>query len=202
MKAIAIGNGESRSSVNLLDFDGNILVGCNAIQRDIQVDHIVCCDRRMVDEAIKSKNTSNTKIHIRPDYFNFYQKNDKRISRLPELPYEGNTKADMPIHWGSGSYAVLVAANQSVDTVELIGFDLYPVNEKFNNVYKDTKHYKNKESSPIDYSFWEYQISKVFRYFPDKKFIVKNYENWKMPSSWLQSNVSFQVLATKNLTIA
>jgi len=45
------GNGESRTSVKINDFDGP-KVGCNAIMRDHNVDYLVCVDKRMVEEAI------------------------------------------------------------------------------------------------------------------------------------------------------
>jgi hypothetical protein len=201
--AVAIGNGESRAGVNLNKFKkDHVLVGCNALHRDIVVDHLVCCDRRMIEESLSSNNTYNTEIYVRNDWLNFYSKQDSRIKQVPQLPYEGNTKADMPIHWGSGPYAVLVAATLSVDTVMLLGFDLYSKDQNFNNVYKDTKHYKSKESSPVDHSFWEYQIAKVFENFPNKNFVILNDNEWILPTSWNRPNVVIEVLATKNLTSA
>lgn len=203
MIAVAIGNGESRAGVNLNKFKkDHVLVGCNALHRDIVVDHLVCCDRRMIEESLSSNNTSNTEIYVRNDWLNFYSTQDSRIKQVPQLPYEGNTKADMPIHWGSGPYAVLVAATLSVDTVMLLGFDLYSKDQNFNNVYKDTKHYKSKESSPVDHSFWEYQIAKVFENFPNKNFVILNDNEWILPTSWNRPNVVIEVLVTKNLTSA
>lgn len=205
MFTLVIGNGESRKDVDINSLSDYVIVGCNAIHRDIKVDHLVCCDRRMMEESTKSINTLNTKIYARNDWFKYYRKiqKDKRIHSVPNLPYqERNTKADDPIHWGSGPYAILVAANLDSDQILLLGFDLYPVNEKLNNVYKDTKNYGNKNSRPVDYSFWEYQISKVFQNYQNKKFIILNQKGWKMPPLWKQPNVTFEVLATKNLTLA
>lgn len=203
MIALAIGNGESRTGIDLNKFKQDyILVGCNALQRDTEVEHLVCCDRRMIDEALHSPNTTQTQIYVRNDWYDFYSAQDNRIRAVPELPYKGNKKVDMPIHWGSGPYALLVAANLPVTNILLVGFDLYPANETFNNVYKNTKNYQKENSNPIDYSFWEYQISKIFENFPNKSFIIFNHEDWKMPKSWNRSNVSFEVLVTKNLTFA
>ena len=202
MIALAIGNGESRKGIDLNSFSHDVLVGCNAIHRDIDVEHLVCCDRRMIEESLQSNKTKNTKIYVRSDYLDFYQKKDSRIHSVPNLPYKSNSKADMPIHWGSGPYAVLVAAELPVSKILLLGFDLYPKNNYFNNIYKDTQHYKSKDSKPIDYSYWEYQIAKVFTGYSNKKFIVLNKEDWKMPTLWNLPNVEFEVLATKNLTFA
>ena len=203
MIALAIGNGESRKQIELSNIKKHFtFIGCNAIQRDVEVDHLVCCDRRMIEESLNSNNTNNTKIYVREDYLSFYQSKDDRIHPVPNLPYSSNSKVDMPIHWGSGPYAVLVAATLPVDKIFLLGFDLYSNDNFFNNVYKDTKHYKKSDSNPIDYSFWEYQIAKVFECFPNKNFVILNKQDWKMPMMWKKPNVLFEVLATKNLTFA
>lgn len=159
----------------------------------------------MGEEAIVSENTSNTKIYVRSDWFNYFRKikKDKRIHQVPELPYKGNTKADDPIHWGGGPYAVLVAAQlEHVETIILVGFDLYSKNERVNNLYKGTKNYKDKNSQPVDPSYWIYQIAKIFQYYPKKSFIIFNDRKWEMPKSWKQKNVSFEILESKNLTFA
>lgn len=203
---MVIGNGESRKNLNLKDFSKDYtLIGCNAIHRDVEVEHLVCCDRRMVDEAVKSSNTSHTKIYARPDWFKYYRKiqKDKRIHQVPDLPYQGNLKQDDPVHWGSGTYAVLLAATLSKsESVLLVGFDLYPVNERVNNIYKGTQHYKDSKSQAVDPSYWIYQIGKVFQHFSDTNFIVFNDLNWEMPKTWKHPNVSFEVLESKNLTLA
>ena len=72
--ALVIGNGESRQGIDLSSFGERLIVGCNALHRDTHVDHLVCCDRRMVDESLDSDNTKNTKIYVRQDYINFYSK--------------------------------------------------------------------------------------------------------------------------------
>jgi|SRR6056300_11477 hypothetical protein len=206
MIALVAGNGESRLGIDIQSFSQDyILVGCNALHRETTTEHLVCCDRRMGEEAILGKNTTNTKIYVRPDWFNYFRKikKDKRIHQVPDLPYKGNTKADNPIHWGSGPYAVLVAAAlENVETVLLLGFDLYSKNEMVNNVYKGTKNYSDKKSKSVDPSYWIYQIGKIFQHYPEKNFIIFNDSKWEMPRQWKHQNVSFEVLATKNLTIA
>lgn len=197
MPILVIGNGESRKHINLKEFSKDYtLVGCNAIHRDMEVEHLVCCDRRMVEEATHSGNTSLTKIYARPDWARHYRKiqKDKRVHQVPDLPYEGELKQDQPIHWGSGPYAVLLASRLDSSDITLIGFDLYPSNEKVNNIYKGTEHYSKKESNPVDYNFWIYQIAKVFKYSPDKKFIIKNKSDWKVPREWKYGNVIFEPL--------
>jgi len=201
--SIVIGNGESRAEVNLSQFVNQYnMIGCNAVHRDVAVNHLVCCDKRMIEESIESPNTINTKIYVRKDYINYYSKLDTRINQLPEIPYIGESKLDKPINWGSGPYALIVSANLPADKIIMLGFDLYGTKNSFNNIYKDTIHYQPKQSKPIDHSYWEYQIAKVFENYPHKQFVIYNTENWKMPNKWKMPNVKFEVLAIKNLTFA
>lgn len=189
-----IGNGESRNNLNLNSLKiNNILVGCNALHRDIIVDHLVCCDRRMVEEAVANPTTKSTTIYVRQDWFKYYRKiqKNKNIQLVPPLPYQGEHKIDRPEHWGSGGYAVLVAANLSKE-VSLIGFDLYSKNNKVNNVYKNTKNYSKDDAQAVDYSFWIYQTAKIFQYYPNVKFTVFNKLDWQPPKEWQQDNVSFR----------
>ena len=192
-RAVVLGNGESRRAIDLSSLIADTLIGCNAIHRDITVDHLVCCDRRMGDEAVENFQTKNTLIYVRPSWFHYFRKirKHKNIKVLPDLPYKGEHKKDDPDHWGSGGYAVLLAAQLGFTEIELIGFDLYPVSSAVNNIYKGTKNYAQAGSQAIDYSYWIYQINHVFMYYPDQKFIIRNHRDWKMPTEWQKNNVEF-----------
>lgn len=200
MIAYCIGNGESRRFLNLPKLTSNkTTVGCNALHRDIAVDHLVCCDRRMVDEAIQSENTTTTKIYVREMWFKYFRKikKDKRITHLPSLPYKGDRKIDHPDHWGSGTYALLVAANlPNITELRIIGFDLYNKDSKVNNIYKNTMHYAKKDDKPVDYSYWVYQAQKVFVYNPQIQFNIINSKDWEMPTQWKLPNVTNQLLTS------
>ena len=150
----------------------------------------------MVEEAINSANTEYTLIYVREDWFKYYRKiqKDKRTHLVPALPYRGEEKRDQPLHWGSGGYAVLLAASLGFKNVTLLGFDLYPSNEKVNNLYKGTQNYSKADAQAVDYSYWVYQISKVFDCFPDVKFTVVNAANWQLPALWNRANVNFVTL--------
>lgn len=193
--AVVIGNGESRKSIDIESLKiNNVLVGCNAIHRDIIVDYLVCCDRRMVEEAINNPMTERTEIYVRDDWFKYYKKIQKRknIKTVPELPYKGTQRPDRPEHWGSGGYAILVAATLGFDTITLIGFDLYSKDHKVNNVYKGTENYSSVDSQSVDYSYWIYQTAKLFHLFPNINFTVVNDSGWDMPKEWQQPNVQFK----------
>lgn len=195
-RAVVIGNGESRRGIDLESYRPSTLIGCNAIHRDIIVDHLICCDRRMAAEATENPLTKNTLIYVRPGWFHFFRKiqKNKNIRNLPEIPYRGELKKDDPDHWGSGCFAVLLAASLGFDIVELIGFDLYPIDKSVNNIYKGTLNYSRSESQPVDPSYWIYQISQVFQYYPNIKFVIKNKNAWPMPPEWQKNNVNFLAL--------
>ena len=190
-KAVVIGNGESRRDVNLESLRPNTLIGCNAIHRDIVVDHHICCDRRMAAEATENPQVKNTLIYVRPSWFHFFRKiqKNKNVRTVPSLPYKGDLKKDDPDHWGSGCFAVLLAASLGFEEVEMIGFDLYPIDQAVNNIYKDTQNYSKSNSQPVDPSYWIYQIGQVFKFYPDTKFIIRNKESWLIPEDWKKPNV-------------
>lgn len=193
-KAVVIGNGESRRAVNLENYRSEYtLIGCNALHRDIKVDHLICCDRRMAEEATDNPNTKNSQIYVRPHWFHYFRKikKNKNINHLPSLPYQGETKKDDPEHWGSGGFAVLLAATLQHEYIELIGFDLYPMDQAVNNIYKDTQHYAKSGSQPVDPSYWIYQIGQVFHYHPETTFVIRNRDYWKLPQEWQKNNVKF-----------
>jgi hypothetical protein len=190
---LVIGNGESRSNIDLNKFNCQ-KIGCNAIHRDHAVRHIVCVDRKMVCEAIDKGVNSNSIIYTRQDWFLDFA-DQKNIKEVPVLPYVGNERVDSPINWGSGPYAVLLAAKlvsslKYQDNVHMIGFDLYGTKDgKINNIYKDTKNYNLSIKKAVDPRYWIYQISKVFETFPNVKFFVYVENNWKIPDSWKLRNV-------------
>lgn len=187
MTTWAIGNGESRQIIDIESLQG-IKVGCNAIHRDYNIDHLVCVDKRMVSEATKNKRRKQFTIYTRKDWWVGFRL-EERIRPVPELPYTGDQRPDDPWHWGSGPYAVLLATQFS-DTINLLGFDLYSKNDKVNNLYKDTENYDTSEKRAVDPRYWIYQIAKVFECFPQKTFTIYANEDWQAPDAWKYSNIS------------
>ncbi len=188
-KVVAIGNGESRKDLNLQLLTGKYpLIGCNAVHRDAIVDHLICCDTRMVYEAIQNINTSHTKIYTRSDWLHQFVKNNN-VTSVPEIPYSSTKRPDLPRNWGSGCYALLLAATMSKSKIYMIGFDLYGLDNKLNNVYKDTKNYRLAESNSIDPAYWIYQSYRVFTIFSESDFHIFNHSDWRIPDSWKLPNV-------------
>ena len=90
--AFCIGNGESRRG-----FDASTLrpygtvYAANAMFRDMEVDHLVCCDRRMAMETVSANYTGT--VYTREDWYSFFpydcllytspSPRDLRLSRMP-----------------------------------------------------------------------------------------------------------------------
>ena len=74
------GNGESRTSVNIDKLEGT-KVGCNAIYRDYTMDHLICVDRRMVQEVLTNDANQHSYIYTRQDWLS--QFNAVRVRTVP-----------------------------------------------------------------------------------------------------------------------
>ena len=100
------------------------------------MNHLICCDRKMVLESIAETDLQKTTVYTRPEYIHMHP----LLQSLPTLPYTSDLRQDQPMHWGSGPYAVLLATqlNSENHTINLLGFDLYGQGEHINNVYKDS----------------------------------------------------------------
>ena len=180
----AIGNGQSRIGINLNSLQGTT-VGCNALHRDFQPDHLICVDRRMVKEALDAEIKSI--IYTRKDWHENYPRSDK-LKEVSKLPYKGTERPDDPFHWGSGPYAALLAAKLDTD-VHMIGFDLYSADKKTNNIYKDTPHYNSSDKRAVDPRYWVWQIAKVFQIYNRRTFTIYQDDDWIQPEAWKYPNV-------------
>lgn len=184
--ALVLGNGESRAVLDLHQLSKDITtIGCNAFHRDFIPNILVCCDRKMVREAIT--NTSIERILTRKEWLNHFDCG--RISAVPDLPWKEDSRHMQPINWGSGSYALLTAANLGFKEIYIVGFDLYGREGLVNNVYKNTENYLKDNQPCVDYSYWILQQSKVFEKFQYTMFYIVNLEDWKLPNEWIFPNV-------------
>lgn len=202
MRALVIGNGESRQGINLSQFSQtHTTIGCNALHRDFVPDYLICCDNRMVVEAMAAR---VPKIYTRERYYRDHRKiaKNKNVFLVPDLPYQATQKQDQPEHWGSGPYAVLLACALGFQNIDLLGFDLYGIDGKINNLYKGTANYAKKDYQSVDHSYWVYQIDKIFQSFSDRTFTIYKQDNWKIPREWTRNNVCFEnILNVSSLTL-
>ena len=195
-RALVVGNGESRRHIDISTYTDHVLIGCNAIHRDLNVNHLICCDRRMADEAVNNPNTKDTEIYVRDHWHHYFRKirKNKNINHLPTVPTKGELKKDQAEHWGSGGYAVLLAAVLGHQEVAMIGFDLYSIDHSVNNIYKGTLNYARVDARAVDHSYWVYQIESVFIHYPNTTFVIYNRQGWAMPLEWRKNNVEFIAL--------
>ena len=189
-----LGNGESRSNIDIDLLTGE-KVGCNAIYRDYFVDHLVCVDRRMVEEAInEGVNVKGTLVYTRSEWYPQYK--TLKVRQVPPLPYQGNQRWDEPFQWGSGPYAALLGSiHTKIECVNLLGFDLHSKTKTINNVYKDTDNYDRSDKRAVDPRYWIHQIGMVIKYFPGIQFKIYQEADWVLPPAWNQPNVSVDTLS-------
>ncbi len=178
-----IGNGESRQGINLNQLPGP-KIGCNAVFRDYYTEYLICVDKPMIKEVQAAGADIDRAVYTRSDWAQRFG-----VYSVPALPYKGAHKADDPFNWGSGPYAVLLAASIA-NNVSLLGFDLYSATGFVNNIYKDTHNYKSSDARAVDPRYWIHQVSKVFECFPNTQFKICQTDEWVIPDSWKKSNVA------------
>jgi hypothetical protein len=154
--AFVIGNGVSRQAVDLelLQPLGKIY-GCNALYRDFVPDVLVATDRPISTEIQNSGYPANNKFYTRK-------------------PIEGQGALKVPHEYygySSGPIATGIAALDHHLIIYMIGFDMGPVNSKFNNIYADTDFYRKSDATPVFTGNWTKQIRKITEDFPNTRFI-------------------------------
>ena len=154
--AFVIGNGVSRKAVDLelLRPLGKIY-GCNALYRDFIPDVLVATDRPIATEIQNSGYPIKNKFYTR-----------KPIDNLGavKVPHEY-------YGYSSGPLATAIAAMDQHRTIYMIGFDMGPVNNKFNNVYADTDFYRKSDATPVYTGNWTKQIRRICEDFPKTQFM-------------------------------
>jgi len=194
--AFCIGNGESRNGYDLdpLKAYGKIY-GSNAVYRDTTVDHLICCDKRMVEEALQSGYTGP--VYTRNDWISNFK--SPQVEVLPTFNWEQNKKWEKTFHWGSGTHSAHLALKHRTDVLVMIGHDFWSVDGLHNNLYKGTHNYQGVDYSAVDPSFWVLQFAILFAHFPNAQFFFcqHNIDNWKKPEQWKEHpNVQYKELNT------
>ena len=196
--AFCIGNGESRQGfdVDSLKPYGTVY-GANAIFRDTEVDHLVCCDRRMAMETVSAKYEGT--VYTREDWYSFFPYGN--FKQLPNLPWTETEKHTQSFHMGSGLHAVNVALHNGADVVVVIGHDFWGNGASHNNLYKGTENYADIVAPAVDPSFWIKQFVMFFNTYRDTQFVFcqPDIKTWRKPPGWdsdVFSNVQFEELTT------
>ena len=191
-RVFAIGNGESRKSINLNELRPHgIIYGCNGLYRDFQPDALVVVDPAMkteiwntdyllenkayfkdwTDEKPLPKYGGDVILPTQPGVLDSPKKiinsNDVIARKFPDDVFR--------IGYASGPASVLIASiEEEPDEVYLIGHDLYTTTEYFNNVYKDTENYLGTETPPCPPDNWITQLKWCFNDFNTIQFYHVN----------------------------
>jgi hypothetical protein len=196
MISFCIGNGESRQGYDLSPLRSHgKLYGSNAVHRDTTVDHLVCCDKRMAQEAISYGYTGT--MYTREDWMLDFR--DPKVKVLPVFKWDQHEKWEKTFHWGSGLHSAHLALRHKTDVLVMIGHDFWSADGLHNNLYKGTNNYQSVDYSAVDPRFWVLQFAILFAQFPDTQFFFcqPNIDNWKKPQEWeAYSNVQYQELST------
>lgn len=156
-RAFVLGNGRSRLGAKLkkLKTHGKIF-GCNALYREFEPDVLVAVDPKMIIEICDSGYQLTHEVWTNPN---------SRYAKFKNLKIFKNSRG-----WSSGPSALLKAAQDGHKEIFILGFDYYGIDNRFNNVYSDTKNYKSSLEPPTYFGNWMRQTETVFREFPDRYF--------------------------------
>lgn len=154
--AFVLGNGVSRQSVDLelLRPLGKIY-GCNALYRDFVPDVLVATDKPISTEIQNSGYALKNKFYTRKPLENL------GALKVPQEYYG----------YSSGPIATGICAIDQHRLIYMIGFDMGPVNNRFNNVYADTDFYRKSNATPVYTGNWTKQIRKIAEDFPKTQFV-------------------------------
>ena len=154
--AFVLGNGISRRGLDLSALQAIAPVyGCNALYREFTPNVLVATDRPISEQIQKSGYPLKNRFYTRTP-----------IAGLGAYPV-------IEQYWGfsSGPLAVAHAAADQYRKIYMLGFDMGPANDKFNNIYADTEFYKKSNSVPTFTGNWINQITQLANDYPSVEFI-------------------------------
>ena len=146
--------------------------GCNAMYRDMVLDHLVVIDPDMLNEIAKDKNKYADHYPVWTGYRNPKQWGLK-VRNIPKNK-----------RWNAGTSAAHLAVQHGHTNIFLIGHDLEPcLNGLTNNMYKSTDNYRKVFEDDIVYDRfyqdWQEMLTManggvtLYRVKPDSGFIPK-----------------------------
>jgi hypothetical protein len=154
--AFVLGNGVSRRNIDLARLKQlGPVYGCNALYRDFAPDCLVATDRPIAQQIQESGYSKRHRFYTRkpiPDSGAFV---------IPQQYYTNS----------SGPIACAIAASDGHNRLYMLGYDMGPDNQRFNNVYAGTDFYKSLGSVPTFTGNWVKQIAQVCRDFSSTQFI-------------------------------
>ena len=197
-QAIAIGNGESRLSLDLWLiqnhkgglFGSNKLqsYGCNALYRDMAPDFLIATGDAIVEEIANSGYCADKIVYANADAVLKYP---GKFYLVPQnIPYD------------SGALAVYLACFDGHKKIFLMGYDNYYGNhgDVMNNVYKNTAGYP--AHTDIDNGvFFEKSLCEVMKTYSDVDFVrIMPTIDYDTPASWTPL-VNFRQISYQDFVI-
>lgn len=159
--AFIIGNGNSRSSINVEDLQTHgVIYGCNALYRTFSPDYLIAVDTKMIREI------TATGYHLT----NSVWTNPNRYSR----EITGLNLFNPNLGWSSGPSALNLASTHGYDKIYILGFDYEGTGtnkDLVNNIYAGTNNYKKLNERATYYGNWTRQTVTCVKKYPNTKFI-------------------------------
>jgi hypothetical protein len=183
------GNGKSRLKYDLNDFIGKFpTIGCNGLYREYEPDTLVIVDMPMIEE-VEHSNYLGRVVCSSLDHTSLYE-----MERVSHRHWHGE-RLYKHFGWSAGPTAlrILCEENPELDTVNLLGFDLYGTADgKVNNVYVDSRNYAKSTTGAIHPGSWIDQLFECFRMFPNIQFYRVGPLNDTVPPEWkVLDNIKF-----------
>jgi hypothetical protein len=181
-----IGNGESRQAVPARMLEHRQTYACNLAYRQFAPTNLICCDKQMIITALSEGAGKNSCLWTRKRWFHGIDL--PSVQELPEdFAWPQSIKHDQPMHWGSGSYAALVACRAAHEILVFIGFDLWSKDGRVNNLFKGQKGYGPADADPVGPEGWIHQMDVLMKQHQDKQFVFLNTKDWQPPLTWTQN---------------
>lgn len=151
LNAFVIGNGTSRSFLNLSDIKPyGPIYGCNALYRTFDPDYLVAVDVKMIFEINKSGyQQRNSQVWTNPN---------KAYSKIKNLNFFSPSKG-----WSSGPTALWLASQHGHKKIFILGFDYKGLEDgkRLNNIYADSFNYKKSTDGATFFGNWLRQTVSV-----------------------------------------
>jgi hypothetical protein len=166
--AFVLGNGESRKGIEINDLmEKGTVFACNGVYRTHRPHYLVAVDPKMMQEIAEGDYMLHNKV-----WSNFnaqYQQNQKIMDHVQWFKPS--------LGWSSGPTALRMACEHKFRDIYILGFDYQGHKKddkgnsfKFNNLFKDTRNYKESKSEATFYGNWMNQTKRCLQDFKDIKF--------------------------------
>jgi len=184
--AFCIGNGESRSKLNLEKLkDVGPIYGCNQLIETFDLDNTIVVDKSLLIDFLARGINKKTNLYTRNRWKSTVQADNLHF--LDDPIKEPIHRWDNEIHWGSGVHALNLAAKNNAEVVVMLGYDLYD-----KSIYNE---------QTVDPACWIYQIKKCFDMHHTVEFVQIQKEGWVCPPEWDRSNFSLDTFSSLNKII-